>query len=64
MRAGTYRLTVLGSLASSLLVGMHLPAVHEMIEHGATPQADVLGATGVLVILTLAGAWKLLRAPV
>jgi hypothetical protein len=63
MRLRTYRLTVVGSMLSSFLVGFHVPALHEMIEHGATPNAGVLGATLVLVVLMVAGAWALLRSP-
>lgn len=63
MRIATYRAVVIGSLLSSFLVGFHLPALHEMLEHGATPRWDVSAVTALFVIATLAGAWTLLRAP-
>lgn len=62
MQTGTYRLTVVGSLLSSFLVGFHLPALHEMIEHGATPRWGFLGVTIALAVLTIVGGWTLLRS--
>jgi hypothetical protein len=64
MRIGTYRLTVIGSMLSSFLFGFHLPALHDMIEHGAPPRWDVLTVTLLFVAGTIAGAWTLLRAPI
>jgi hypothetical protein len=65
MRIGTYRLVVVASLMCSFLVGLHVPALHEMLEHGAAPRPAVLVATLLLVAGTLAGGWTLLvRAPV
>ena len=63
MTIWTYRVIVIGSILSSFLVGLHLPALHDMIEHGATPRWEVLTATLVLAVATLAGAWMLLRTP-
>lgn len=63
MRLRTYRLVVIGSIAGSFLVGLHLPALHAVVEHGATPRWDVLIATLALAIGTTAGTWALLRAP-
>ena len=63
MRIATYRVVVVGSLLSSFLFGFHLPALHEIIEHGAAPRWDVLTVTALFVIGTIAGAWTLLRAP-
>jgi hypothetical protein len=63
MRIRTYRLIVIGSIFSSFLVGLHVPALHEIIEHGATPRWEVVAATLVLAIAALAGAWTLLRTP-
>ena len=51
----TYRLTVIGSLLSSFLVGLHLPALHDMIEHGAAPRWDVLTVTLVIPIRIFLG---------
>lgn len=63
MRILTYRLIVIGSLLSSFLAGLHVPALHEFIEHGATPRWEVVAAMLVLAIGTVAGAWILLRTP-
>ena len=61
MSASTYRFVVVGSLLSSFLVGMHVPALHEMLEHGASMRSSVLIATLALVVMSVAGAWALLR---
>ena len=62
MRIGTYRLVVLATILSSFLVGLHLPALHEMIDHGADPRWDVLLLTALFVVGTIAGGWTLLRS--
>ena len=59
----TYRVVVLASIAASFLAGMHVPALHEIIEHGASPRWDVLGATAALFVGALAGTFTLLRKP-
>ena len=61
MRLGTYRFVVVLSILSSFLAGFHLPALHDMMEHGAAPRIDVLLLTAFFVVCTLAGAWTLLR---
>ncbi len=61
MRVGTYRMVVIGSLLSAFLFGFHLPALHDMIEHGKTPRTDVLIVTVLFAICTVAGGWTLLR---
>jgi hypothetical protein len=61
MTASTYRLVVIGSLLSSFMVGLHMPALHEILEHGATARWDVMTATVLLVVLTVAGGVVLLR---
>lgn len=61
MSLATYRFVVLGSLFSSFMVGLHMPALHEIVEHGADAHWDVLAATSALIVLTIAGAWALLR---
>lgn len=63
MHLWTYRLIVIGSMLSSFLVGLHMPMLHDVIEHGAAPRWDFVVATALLVVLTVAGAWRLLRAP-
>jgi hypothetical protein len=63
MRVTTYRMVVIGSMLSSFLVGLHVPMLHAMIDHGAAPRWDVLTVTLLLAIITVACAWRLLRAP-
>jgi hypothetical protein len=63
MRMWTYRLIVIGSMLSSFLVGLHMPMLHDVIEHGATPRSEVLVATALLTVFTVAGGWTLLRTP-
>lgn len=63
MRIGTHRLVVIGTVLSSFLFGLHLPALHDVIEHGATPRWDVLTLTVLFALGTLAGGWGLLREP-
>lgn len=63
MHTRTYRLTVVGCAVSWLLVGMHLPALHQMTHHGATPPWSVVGAMLLLAAAAVAGLWTLLRAP-
>jgi predicted Kef-type K+ transport protein len=62
MRLRTYRLTVIGTILASFFVGLHMPALHEIIEHGATARWDIVGATALLAVATVAGGWMLLRA--
>jgi hypothetical protein len=61
MSLTTYRFVVLGSLFSSFMVGLHMPAMHEIIEHGADTHWGIVAATGTLVAMTIAGGWALLR---
>lgn len=61
MRARTYQLTVIGTILAAFLTGMHMPVLHEIMEHGATAHWNVIIATLLLIILTVAGAWTLLR---
>jgi hypothetical protein len=58
----TYQLTVIGTIVASFLVGLHMPAMHEIIEHGATARWDIVAVTAVLAVATVAGGWMLLRA--
>ena len=63
MRTGHYRLTVIACVLSWFLVGLHLPALHEMTHPGQAPRWSVVVATAALLALGLAGLWTLLRAP-
>ena len=61
MPRNSYRLTVLGSALSWLLVGLHASVVHDLTH--ASPRWGLLALTAVLVVLAAAGTWLLLRAP-
>ena len=63
MRALNYRLTVIGCALSWLLLGLHLPTVHEVLDHGWSPPTAVVAAIAVLVVAAVAALWALLRAP-
>lgn len=63
MRQGIYRLTVIVCALSWFLVGLHLPAVHQMTHHGARPAWSVIAVVALLAIMAVAGIWRLLRAP-
>ncbi len=63
MSAWTYRLLVLGSALAWLLVGLHLPALHQITHHGRPLQPAVVLAVAALVLLAIGGVWALLRAP-
>ena len=56
-----YRLTVILCVLSWFLVGLHVPALHRIVDHGATPSPAVLGATSLLAVAGLAALWRLLR---
>jgi hypothetical protein len=55
-----YRALVIGSVASAFLTGMHVPVLHDIVEHGAAPRSDVLLATLVLAVAAVAGTWRLI----
>jgi hypothetical protein len=61
MHAWIYRLVVVGSMLSSFLVGLHVPMLHDILEHGATPRWDVMAVTLLLAVGAAAGTWRLLR---
>jgi hypothetical protein len=63
MSARYYRLTVIVCALSWFLVGMHVPALHEITEHGRAPAPGLAFALVVLAVSALAGLWLLLRAP-
>jgi hypothetical protein len=58
-----YRLTVVGCALAWFMVGLHVPALHEILDHGARPTAGVLGGTALLAAAGAAALWALLRAP-
>jgi hypothetical protein len=63
MRATNYRLTVVGCAASWLLLGLHLPVLHEVTEHGRFIGWGVLAAIVFLTVAAIAALWVLLRVP-
>ena len=60
MTTGTYRLLVVGAILSSFLLGMHMPVIHDIFDHGARLRWDVLLASGFLALITIGSGWKLL----
>lgn len=63
MRPLSYRLTVLGSALTWMLLGLHLPTLHEVIDHGWRPPMPVLVMTIVLALVGVGTLWALLRRP-
>ena len=63
MRPLSYRLTVLGSALAWLLLGLHLPTVHELMDHGWTPPTPVLVMIALLALAAVGASWALLRTP-
>ena len=63
MSTSYYRLTVVACALSWFLVGLHLPALHEMTHHGSAPRWTVLAIVCFLAAVAVAGLWILLRAP-
>ena len=66
MSTQLYRMTVVGAALSWLLLGMHLPAAHDMSLHalhdGAQPSWLVLGLTALFACLAGVSLWQLLRS--
>jgi hypothetical protein len=60
----SYRLTVVGCAVSWLLVGLHLPALHQMTHHGRPPHRAAIAVVSLLALLAVAAVWALLRARV
>lgn len=63
MRARTYQLTVLGNALVWLLVGLHLPTLHELTDHGWAAPLSVRAVTTVLALADAGLLWALLRTP-
>lgn len=63
MSTSYYRLTVVACALSWFLVGLHLPALHEMTHHGGAPHWSVLAIVSLLAAVAVSGLWILLRAP-
>ena len=61
MKTGTYRAVLIGTVLASFLTGMHMPIIHEIVEHGAEGHTDVVVATSLLVVGTIAGVVTLFR---
>lgn len=59
-----YRTTLLVSAFSWLMIGMHLPALHQITHHGRGVPLSVVGAVVTLVVIGTVSLWVLIRAPV
>ena len=62
MRTGIYRLAVVGSALSWFMLGLHLPALHQITHHGQAPAWSVLAFMSLFALSGLAGLWYLLGA--
>lgn len=63
MSTPRYRLLLLACATSWFLVGLHLPALHEMTDHGGPLDATVVVVAGLLAVAAIVTLWRLLRAP-
>lgn len=63
MRPSSYRLTVLGNAVTWLLVGLHLPTLHELTDHGWAAPTSVRVVTALLALAGAGLLWALLRTP-
>lgn len=61
MSTGLHRLVVIACALSWFLVGMHIPIVHEIVGHGASPRWTVLVLLTLFVVMAFASVWVLLR---
>ena len=57
-----HRLWVIGCVLSWFLLGLHMPALHEVVDHGHDMGLHVLTGMTVLLVLGIASTWHLLRA--
>jgi hypothetical protein len=58
-----YRLAVIGCALTWFLVGLHLPALHELTHADAAPRSGFLAIALLLALLGVAALWVLLRLP-
>jgi hypothetical protein len=58
-----FRLTAIGCALSWFLLGLHLPTVHEVVDHGYSPHWTVATMVALLALASVASLWALLRAP-
>ena len=63
MTTRSYRLTLVGCALAWLLLGLHLPTAHELMDHRRVPPPPVLAMSMVLAAAGIATLWALLRAP-
>lgn len=63
MTTRSYRFTVVGCALAWLLLGLHLPTAHELLDHGRVPPPPVLAMSMVLAAIGTVMLWALLRAP-
>lgn len=58
-----YRLLVVACAVAWFLLGMHMPAVHNLTSHGEEMPVLVLGVIVMIAAVALASLWRLLRTP-
>lgn len=64
MSRGYYRVTVVVCALSWFLVGLHLPALHQITHHGRAPQWSVIAIVALLAAVAVAGLAVLLRTEI
>lgn len=63
MSTWQYRLTLIGCVASWLLLGLHLPALHQVTHHGRSLPVTIIGLMVLFALIGIAGLWVLMRTP-
>lgn len=58
-----HTLTVLACALSWLLVGLHLPVLHDLSHAGTAPRWELLALTAGFLVLAIVDTWALLRMP-
>ena len=58
-----HRLLLLACATSWFLVGLHVPALHEMTDHGGPLDATVVAIVALLAVTAIVTLWRLLHAP-
>lgn len=58
-----YRTTLLVSTIAWFMIGLHVPALHQVTHHDSAMPTAVLAAIATLIVVGLLSLWALLRAP-
>jgi hypothetical protein len=63
MSTAQYRLTLIGCVTAWLLLGLHLPVLHQLTHHGRSIAPGVLAVLIFLALIGIGALWTLLRSP-